>query len=101
MTKERVEITFRSTDSEEHLREVFVKREVEPDNQPGTSLEGDADENAGVQSNNEDSGIEKEVKDDGSQDGSATDDGFVVYAKHGEDEEDVTEVEKERPKVGS
>lgn len=98
--KEKIEVTFRSTEEEEHLKEVFVKRDVEPVQQEveiGTSLkEAAADEG------NQELAEEEEAKDEGSQDEKEsviTEDGYVVYAKHGEADADVAEVEKEKTKV--
>ncbi|KAL4216974.1 Next to BRCA1 protein 1 protein [Mactra antiquata] len=122
-TKDKVEITFRSTDSEEHLREVVIKRDVDV-------LEKSDNTSQEVQNDNgneiivEDSGIDGNVKDTGSGDldvketesgdvdvvkergsgdsevvkDTGSEDGFVVYAKHGDDVHDIAEVEKDKQK---
>ncbi|XP_053386661.1 next to BRCA1 gene 1 protein-like isoform X2 [Mercenaria mercenaria] len=98
--KEQIEITFRSTEEEEHLREVFVKRDMEPVQQ---EIENAASQQEVVEeAENQAAADDKveEAKDDGSQDEkeSVTDEGYVVYAKHGDADTDVTEVEKDKTK---
>lgn len=99
--KEQIEIAFRSTEEEEHLKEVFVKRDIEPVHKEvklETSQQEVVDE-AGNQAAADNK--EVEAKDDGSQNekDSMTDEGYVVYAKHGEADTDVSEVDKDKSKV--
>lgn len=106
--KEEIEITFRSTEEEEHLREVFVKRDVEPvqlEVDLGTSQKealGDAGNHEAADNKLEEAKDDgNEANDDESQnekESLLTEEGYVVYAKHGDEETDVTEIEKEKTK---
>ncbi|XP_060568887.1 next to BRCA1 gene 1 protein-like isoform X2 [Ruditapes philippinarum] len=110
--KEQIEIAFRSKEEEEHLREVFVKRDVEPvqkEVQSDASQQEVVDEAANQTAAERKQEVENQAvaddkqevtKDDGIQDEkeSLTDEGYVVYAKHGEADADVTEVEKDKAK---
>jgi hypothetical protein len=95
------------------LREVFVKRDVEPvqkEVQNDASQQEVVDEAVNQTAAEHKQEVENQTvaddkqevtKDDGIQDEkeSLTDEGYVVYAKHGEADADVTEVEKDKPKV--
>ena len=101
---ESIEITFRPTE-EEHLREVYVVREAkdEPEDVVKTSLEATtevfhSDSTSQLESvENVETSLEQEVdigktQTSGNGSPSDTEDGFVVYAKHGD--EDLVEVDK-------
>lgn len=105
---EQIEISYKKTDDEEHLREILVKRDIEPVSQEEeqdrieSQREVDADGNqpgADEQDVSESAGDQKEEI-ARSLDDAESDDGYVVYAKHGDDDTDVTEVKKEKPKEG-